>query len=112
MMGRRVEIIGMPCAGGLDAGRLLEIARRGAGGILVAGCDPDHCRFGDGARLGARQIATARALLALVGFDPTRIRDDWSGDPDHDAIAPDLPAIMAAAWVVPGTEAEQQGGGS
>ncbi len=109
MMGRRVEIVGVPCAGGLDAGRLLEITRRGAGGVLVAGCDPDHCRFGDGSRLGARQIATARALLALVGIDPTRIRDDWSGHPDNDPIAPDLPAIMAAAWVAP---AEGRGGGT
>lgn len=111
MMGRRVEIVSLPCAGALDAGRLLEIARRGAGGILVAGCDPSRCRYGDGARLGARQIASARALLALVGVDPTRIRDDWSGDPDHEAIAPDLPAIMAAAWAAPGAGAEERGGG-
>ena len=110
-MGRRVEIVSLPCAGALDAGRLLEIARHGAGGILVAGCDPGHCRFGDGARLGARQIATARALLSLVGVDPTRIRDDWSGDPDHEAIAPDLPGLMAAAWVEPGAVTGPERGG-
>jgi NADPH-dependent glutamate synthase beta subunit-like oxidoreductase/coenzyme F420-reducing hydrogenase delta subunit/Pyruvate/2-oxoacid:ferredoxin oxidoreductase delta subunit len=101
MMGRRVEIVGMPCAGALDAGRLLEVARRGVGRILVAGCEPGRCRYGDGARLGAQQIAAARTLLELVGVDPSRIADDWSGDPDHDAIAPSLPGIMAAAWTEP-----------
>ncbi len=110
MMGRRVEVLSIPCAGGLDAGRLLEVAHRGAGGILVAGCAPGHCRFGDGADLGARQIATARALLALVGVDPTRIRDDWSSDPDHEAIAPALPGIMAAAWADPAAGAARERG--
>ena len=111
MMGRRVEIVTMPCAGAIDAGRLLQIAHRGADRILVAGCQPGHCRYGDGARLGNRQIATARELLELVGGDPNRIRDDWSGDPDHEAIAPSLPEIMAAAWVEPGAEAGPERGG-
>ncbi len=111
MMGRRVEIVGMPCAGALDAGRLLEIARRGAGRVLVAGCDPAHCRYGDGAALGARQIAAARNLLELLGVDPARIADDWSGDPDHDAIALSLPRIMAAAWTEPDEQAGQEQGG-
>ncbi|MFQ5349193.1 MAG: FAD-dependent oxidoreductase, partial [Thermoanaerobaculia bacterium] len=110
MMGRRVEIVSMPCAGALDAGRLLEIARRGVGRILVAGCEPGRCRYGDGATLGARQIAAARDLLRLVGIDPTRIADDWSGDPDHDAIAPSLPQMMAAAWTEPHLEAGQEQG--
>jgi NADPH-dependent glutamate synthase beta subunit-like oxidoreductase/coenzyme F420-reducing hydrogenase delta subunit/Pyruvate/2-oxoacid:ferredoxin oxidoreductase delta subunit len=110
MVGYRVEVVSMPCAGALDAGRLLEIARRGAGRILVAGCEPGHCRFGDGARLGARQIDAARSLLALVGVDASRITDDWSGDPDHDAIAPSLPRIMAATWVEPGNPTEQERG--
>ncbi len=111
MMARRVEIVSMPCAGALDAGRLLEIAHRGAGRILVAGCEPGHCRYGDGARLGARQIAAARNLLELVGVDPARIADDWSGDPDHDAIAPSLPGIMAAAWTEPDEKTGQERGG-
>ena len=101
MMGRRVEIVTMPCAGAVDAGRLLEITRRGAGRVLVAGCDPGHCRYGDGAALGARQVAAARTLLELLGVEGNRITDDWSGDPDHDAIAPRLPRIMAAAWTEP-----------
>ena len=91
----------MPCAGAVDAGRLLEITRRGAGRVLVSGCDPGHCRYGDGAALGARQVAAARTLLELLGVEENRITDDWSGDPDHDAIAPRLPRIMAAAWTEP-----------
>ena len=110
MMGRRVEIVTMPCAGAIDAGRLLQIAHRGADRILVAGCQPRHCRY-QGARQGAAQIAAARNLLGLVGADPRRISDDWSGDPDHEAIAPELPEIMAAAWVEPGGEAERERGG-
>ena len=111
MMGRRVEIVAMPCAGAVDAGRLLQIASGGGGRILVAGCEPDHCRYGDGARLGARQVAAARNLLELVGADPARIADDWSGDPDHDAIAPSLPQIMAAAWTEPDENTRPEQGG-
>jgi thioredoxin reductase/Fe-S-cluster-containing dehydrogenase component len=110
MMGRRVEVVSLPCAGALDAGRLLEIVHRGAARVLVAGCRPERCRYGNGATLGGRQVAAARTLLELVGADPDLIVDDWSGDPDHDAIAPRLPSIMAAAWTEPSAAADTEQG--
>ena len=97
ILGRRVEVVSMPCAGAIDAGRLLEILDHGAERVLVAGCKPGTCRYG-GARLGQRHLATARELLRLVGGEAARLQDDWSGDPDHEAIAPRLPEIMAATW--------------
>ncbi len=110
MLGRRVEVVSMPCAGAVDAGRLLELLDRGAERVLVAGCRPGSCRYGDGGDRGTRQVEAARELLRLVGGDPARIQDDWSGDPDHEAIAPQLPEIMAATWV--DGAAAPQGGGS
>ena len=109
MLGRRVEVVSLPCAGGLDAGRLLEITERGVDRVLVAGCRSGACRYGDGAGLAARQVAAARDLLARVGANPDRILEDWSGDPDHEALAPTLPEIMASTWVE-AAEAPERGG--
>ncbi len=92
--GRRIEVVTVRCAGGLDAGRLLELCWRGAERIVVAGCGPGRCRFGDAARLAAGQTARARELLELIGSDPAQVVDDWSADPDRDPVEHSLGALL------------------
>jgi coenzyme F420-reducing hydrogenase delta subunit len=59
---------------------LLELYRRGAQGVLVAGCLTDRCRFCDGAKLASRQIDCAQSILAMLGAEPDRVSANWSGD--------------------------------
>ncbi len=62
-----------PCAGGVHAGMLLELCRRGASRVEVAGCESGNCRYSEGSELWRRQVADARALLQALGEDQERI---------------------------------------
>jgi NADPH-dependent glutamate synthase beta subunit-like oxidoreductase/coenzyme F420-reducing hydrogenase delta subunit/NAD-dependent dihydropyrimidine dehydrogenase PreA subunit len=84
--GTHVEVIRFRCVGQVDAGMLLELYRQGARGILVAGCLPERCRFGSGARMAMEQVERARSMLELLGGDPVRIACDWSGNRAQDPL--------------------------
>ena len=88
----QIEVIRFRCVGQVDAGMLLDLYRRGAQGVLVAGCLTDRCRFGDGARLASRQIERAQAVLASLGASPDRISASWSGDRAGDPL--DTPVMQ------------------
>ncbi len=77
--GRRDELVTVRCAGSIDPGRLLELVWRGAEKVVVVGCGAEGCRFAGGAALAARHVATARSLLAAIGFDPDRVVYDGGG---------------------------------
>jgi len=95
--GRHVEVIRFRCVGQVDAGMLLELYRQGARGILVAGCETDRCRFGEGARLAMEQVERARTLLRLLGEDAQRIRCDWSAGRARDPLTVPVQALVADA---------------
>jgi len=81
-----VEVIRFRCVGQVHAGMLVELYRLGTRRIVVAGCEMERCRFGGGARLAAREVERAQALLRLAGADPQRISTDWSADRAHDPL--------------------------
>lgn len=90
-----VEVIRFRCVGQIDAGMLVELYRRGASSILVAGCLAERCRFGDGAHLAGEQVARAERLIELMGGGSGRLRSDWSGDRAGDPI--ELPVLRMIA---------------
>ena len=57
-----VEVIRFRCVGQVDAGMLVELYRRGASSVLVAGCQTERCRFGEGAQLATEQVARAEQV--------------------------------------------------
>lgn len=65
--GRRV--IGLPCAGAVTGGRLLDLVGRGAGRIEVATCTSGSCRFVAGPELASAATEQARDLLGLMGLE-------------------------------------------
>ncbi|UCG42476.1 MAG: hydrogenase iron-sulfur subunit [candidate division WOR-3 bacterium] len=60
----------LACAGGINAGMLLEAVEDGAGRVLVLACGQDSCRHQNGATLAEAQVRLARDLLTTLGFDP------------------------------------------
>jgi coenzyme F420-reducing hydrogenase delta subunit/Pyruvate/2-oxoacid:ferredoxin oxidoreductase delta subunit len=72
------EVIRFRCVGQIQAGMMLELVRNGARGILVAGCHPDRCRFGTGAKVANEQVEQARNTLRHLGLDPGLILTDAS----------------------------------
>jgi len=66
--------IRVPCAGRVSAGDVLRALRSGAVGVLLAGCAPGACRFGD-AGSHADDVATDLAsVLEAMGLGADRVR--------------------------------------
>jgi F420-non-reducing hydrogenase iron-sulfur subunit len=66
--------IRVPCAGRISAGDVLRALRAGASGVLLAGCAPGACRFGD-AVTHAQNVATDLApVLEAMGLGAHRVR--------------------------------------
>lgn len=65
-------VMRFPCAGGVHAGMLLDLCRRGAR-VQVAGCIDGECRYSKGAASWRRQVEDARALLQVLGADEDRV---------------------------------------
>ncbi len=97
---RGVEVLSVPCAGGVDAGHLLELLWHGAAGVVVAGCPPGRCRFGEGAQLAAEHTGRAHALLELAGGDPDRLVGDWADDADLETVVARLSRFPAPTRMV------------
>jgi coenzyme F420-reducing hydrogenase delta subunit/NAD-dependent dihydropyrimidine dehydrogenase PreA subunit len=95
--GKAVEVIRFRCVGQIDAGMLVQLRRQGAGGMLVAGCLSDRCRFGAGAHMALEQVDRARQLFKLMGDDPEIVRSDWSADREHDPLDESVQELLTAS---------------
>jgi len=74
-----VRLIRVPCAGRLDLLFVLESLQRGIDGVLVVGCPPDHCHYGEGNLLAQRRFRLLKGLLEHVGVEPGRLHFSWVG---------------------------------
>jgi len=95
--GIRGSLIRFRCTGQIDAGMLLDLCWRGASGILIAGCDPERCRFGSGAEMANVQIERAKAMLRSMGQDDGCIVCDWAKGPADDALEAPLARVIETA---------------
>ncbi|MFQ5599693.1 MAG: FAD-dependent oxidoreductase [Candidatus Krumholzibacteriia bacterium] len=94
--GVHVEVVRLRCVGQVDAGLLLELAREGACRVLVAGCDPQRCRFGSGTRLALEQVQRARGMLQLLGAGEERVATDWSPARAFDRLEDPIARLIGA----------------
>lgn len=92
--GVHVEVIRFRCVGQVDAGMLLELYRLGARRVLIAGCSPERCRFGTGARLAAQEVAKARSVLRVLGADGDFIECDNSENRAGDPLEPPVTSLV------------------
>ena len=67
-----VPVIPVMCSGRLSAAILLKAIRKGADGVLVAGCRPDECRFGFGSRHAMSVVTQTKNLLRILGIEEER----------------------------------------
>jgi len=72
-----VHIVEVPCIGRIDPILILEVLEKGIDGILVAGCQPEECHYGEG-NLNARdKLEYAKRMLEKAGIPPERLRIEW-----------------------------------
>jgi len=90
------EVIPFRCVGQVNSGFMLDLLNRGAPKVLVAGCDPGHCRYGTGASLAAEQVEIARSMLGLLGQGNERLIMDWSPDRSGDRLEDTIARLIGS----------------
>jgi F420-non-reducing hydrogenase iron-sulfur subunit len=65
------------CSGRVDPVFILEALKKGADGVLVAGCHPGDCHYQSGNYKANRRIKLLKKLLDEMAVDPRRVRFEY-----------------------------------
>ncbi len=65
------------CSGRVDPVFILEALRKGADGVLVAGCHPGDCHYQSGNYKTNRRIKLLKKLLDELAIDPNRVKFEY-----------------------------------
>ena len=71
------RVIRVMCSARVDPEFVLRAFKRGADGVLVAGCHPADCHYIGGNYRTRRRIALLKMLIQQFGYDPDRLRLEW-----------------------------------
>jgi len=72
-----IKSIRVMCSGRVDTVFILEALKKGADGVLVAGCHPGDCHYQSGNYKTNRRIKLLKKLLGEMGVEPQRVRFDY-----------------------------------
>jgi F420-non-reducing hydrogenase iron-sulfur subunit len=72
-----VKTIRVMCSGRVNPVYILEALKKGADGVLVAGCHPGDCHYQSGNYKANRRIKLLQKLLADLGLEPERVRFEY-----------------------------------
>lgn len=71
------RVIRTMCSSRIDPELILESFKKGAWGVLVAGCHPGDCHYVNGNYKTQRRIALLKNLLDELGIESKRVRLEW-----------------------------------
>lgn len=72
-----IKSIRVMCSGRVDPVFILEALKKGADGVLVAGCHPGDCHYQSGNYKTNRRIKLLKKLLDEMGIEPGRVRFEY-----------------------------------
>ena len=72
-----VKTIRVMCSGRVDPVYILEALKKGADGVLIAGCHPGDCHYQSGNYKTNRRIKLLRNMIDDLGLEPERIRFEY-----------------------------------
>ena len=72
-----IKSIRVMCSGRVDPVFILEALKKGADGVLVAGCHPGDCHYQSGNYKTNRRIKLLKELLKEMAVDPKRVRFEY-----------------------------------
>jgi coenzyme F420-reducing hydrogenase delta subunit len=68
-----VRLILVPCSGRVDFRHIFTAFKKGADGVVVAGCLKEQCHYVDGNILAERRITASKKALDNLGIDGERL---------------------------------------
>lgn len=72
-----IKSIRVMCSGRVDPVFILEALKKGADGVLVAGCHPGDCHYQSGNYKTNRRIKLLKKLLKELGIEEERVRFEY-----------------------------------
>ena len=72
-----IKSIRVMCSGRVDPVFVLEALRKGADGVLVAGCHPGDCHYQSGNYKANRRMKLLKRFLEDMAIDPKRLRFEY-----------------------------------
>lgn len=72
-----IKSIRVMCSGRVDSVMVLEALKKGADGVLIAGCHPGDCHYQSGNYKTNRKIKLLKKLLEDMGIEPERVRFEY-----------------------------------
>jgi F420-non-reducing hydrogenase iron-sulfur subunit len=72
-----IKSIRVMCSGRVDPVFILEALKKGADGVLVAGCHPGDCHYQSGNYKTNRRIKLLKKLLEELSIDSKRVRFEY-----------------------------------
>jgi len=72
-----IRVIRVMCSGRLNPLFAIQAFRRGADGVLVAGCHPGECHYIEGNYHTRRRFVMMKPLLEYMGIEPERLQVHW-----------------------------------
>jgi F420-non-reducing hydrogenase iron-sulfur subunit len=71
------RVIRMMCSGRVDPELILKAFKKGAWGVMVAGCHPGDCHYISGNYKTRRRIPLLKNMIEELGIDPRRLKLEW-----------------------------------
>ena len=65
------------CLGQVDPGIILKAFEKGAEGVLLLGCPPDHCHYEFGNSRAEEVYTQAKGLVKVLGCSDSQLQLDW-----------------------------------
>jgi len=72
-----IKSIRVMCSGRVDPVFVLEALKKGADGVLVAGCHPGDCHYVSGNYKANRRMKLLKKLLDELAINPKRVRFEY-----------------------------------
>ena len=72
-----IKSIRVMCSGRVDSVMVLEALKKGADGVLIAGCHPGDCHYQSGNYKTNRKVKLLKKLLEDMGIEPERVRFEY-----------------------------------
>lgn len=72
-----IKSIRVMCSGRVDTVFILEALKKGADGVLIAGCHPGDCHYQSGNYKTNRRIKLLKKFLEELAIDPKRVRFEY-----------------------------------
>jgi F420-non-reducing hydrogenase iron-sulfur subunit len=81
-----VRTIRLMCSGRVDPQFIMDAFARGADGVLIGGCHPGDCHYGEGNYKMLRRFQLLQRMLSDLGIEPDRLRLEWISAAEGDKV--------------------------